>query len=79
MIFEVIFVKNIQKNNRKSTDAQIKAKLKYANSRWRPAVYLDADKRELIEKWLTSKGYRTFNEYVCALIDKDMGIEKQEK
>lgn len=63
-----------QKKDRKSTDAQIRAKMKYANSRWRPGIYIDADKRESIERWFTGKGYKSFNEYVIALIDKDMNI-----
>lgn len=44
----------------------------YKNKKWRPSIFIDADKRELIERWLTDKGYKSFNEYVCALIDKDM-------
>ena len=37
-------------------------------------MFINADKRESIERWFTAKGYRSFNEYVCALIDRDMGI-----
>lgn len=64
---------NAQNKEKKSTDAQIRAKKKYANSKYRPNVFLDADKRESIESWFTGKGYKSFNEYVCALIDEDMG------
>lgn len=71
------FVETAQKKDRKSTDAQIRAKMKYANSRWRPGVYIDADKREPIERWFVNKGYKSFNEYVIALIDQDM--EKKDK
>lgn len=39
-------------------------------------TFIDADKRESIERWFTAKGYRSFNEYVCALIDADMGKYK---
>ena len=38
-------------------------------------MFIDADKRESIERWFTGKGYRNFNEYVIALIDEDMGSE----
>jgi hypothetical protein len=58
--------------NIKSTDAQLRAKKKYANSKYRPNVYIDMDKRESIEKHFSSKGYKSFNEYVCALVDEDM-------
>lgn len=35
-------------------------------------AYIDAAKRESIERWFIGKGYRSFNEYVIALIDEDM-------
>lgn len=44
----------------------------YKNRKWRPSIFIDADKRESIERWFTEKGYRSFNEYVIALIDEDM-------
>ena len=50
----------------------------YKNKKWRPGIFIDADKRESIERWFTGKGYKSFNEYVCALIDEDMGIVKIE-
>lgn len=45
----------------------------YKNKKWRPSIFIDADKRESIERWFIAKGYKSFNEYVCALIDEDMG------
>lgn len=47
----------------------------YKNKKWRPSIFIDADKRESIERWFTGKGYKSFNEYVCALIDEDMEKE----
>ena len=44
----------------------------YKNKKWRPSIFIDVDKREAIERWFMDKGYRSFNEYVCALIDEDM-------
>jgi hypothetical protein len=44
----------------------------YKNKKWRPNIFIDADKRESIERWFTGKGYKSFNEYVCALIDENM-------
>ena len=35
-------------------------------------MFINVDKRESIERWFTAKGYRSFNVYVCALIDEDM-------
>lgn len=71
MNFRGDFVENIQKE-KKETEAQKRASRKYKNSKYRPNVFIDADKRELIERWFTSKGYKSFNEYVIALIDEDM-------
>lgn len=74
MNFRGDFVKTAQEN-KKTSDAQLRASLKYANSKWRPNIFIDADKRELIERWFMDKGYKSFNEYVITLIDKDMGKE----
>ena len=76
MNFEVIFVENVQK---KTSEARLRASKKYSNSKWRPSVYIDKDKQESIEKWFTDKGYKSFNEYVCALIDKDMGVNGRDR
>lgn len=61
---------------KKETEAQKRASRKYKNSKYRPNVFIDADKRESIERWFTGKGYKSFNEYVCALIDEDMKKEE---
>lgn len=58
--------------NKKTSDAQIRATNKYHNSKWRPNVFLDMDKREVIENRISSLGLSSFNEYVKMLIDKDM-------
>lgn len=65
---------NVQEN--KVSEAQKKAVKKYANSKWRPNVFIDKDKQEAIEAWIAEHGYKSFNEYVCRLIDKDMGNDK---
>lgn len=39
-------------------------------------MFVDVNKRESIERWFTGKGYKSFNEYVIALIDEDMGKYK---
>lgn len=56
----------------KSTEAQLRAKKKYANSKYRPNVFIDKDKQEAIEKHLLKRGFKSFNEYIIALIEKDM-------
>lgn len=65
---------NVQEN--KVSDAQKKAVKKYANSKWRPNIFIDKDKQEAIEQWIAEHGYKSFNEYVCSLIEKDMNGEK---
>lgn len=62
---------------KKETEAQKRASRKYKNSKYRPNVFIDADKRESIERWFICKGYKSFNEYVCALIDEDMKKKKE--
>lgn len=68
-------MKNIQ-IEKKETEAQKRASRKYKNSKYRPNVFIDADKRESIEKWFAERGYKSFNEYVIALINEDMGKDK---
>lgn len=75
MNFRGDFVENEQ-IGKKETEAQKRASRKYKNSKYRPNVFIDADKRESIERWFTGKGYKSFNEYVCALIDEDMRINQ---
>ena len=75
MDFEVIFMDNAQK---KTSEARLRANKKYSNSKWRPNVYIDKDRQEAIEAWIAEHGYKSFNEYVCALIDRDMSTDKPE-
>jgi len=63
------FVKNTQK---KTSEARLRAAKKYSNSKWRPAIYIDKDMQSDIENRITKLGYRSFNEYVIALINQDM-------
>lgn len=51
---------------------KINTGIDYKNKKWRPSIFIDADKRESIERWFAGKGYKSFNEYVIALIDEDM-------
>ena len=60
-----------KKQEYKYTDARIKANRKYANSKWRPNVFIDTDKRKVIEKWLNEHGYKSLNEYVTDCLKRD--------
>ena len=66
----------IAQEKKKTSEAHIRATNKYANSKWRPNIFIEADKREVIEKHFTSKGFKSFNEYVIDLIAHDMSNEK---
>ena len=48
----------------------------YKNGKYRPNVFFDKSMQAEIEKHFKGKGYRTFNEYINALVDADMSKEK---
>ena len=56
---------------KKSTEAQIRATKKYANSKYRPNVYMDKQKEPIVKERIAVLGYASFNEYVEALIQYD--------
>ena len=60
------------KGNKKTSEAHNRASLKYANSKYRPNVFINKERQTDIEKHFKSKGYKTFNEYIIALINEDM-------
>ena len=66
----------IAQEKKKTSEAHIRATNKYANSKWRPNIFIDAGKREDIEKHFKNKGFKSFNEYVIYLIYHDMSNEK---
>lgn len=70
-------METIQKT-RKTSDAQLRASLNYANSKWRPNIFLNKAKKEDIEKHYREIGLNSFNEYVMYLIEKDAGISVDE-
>lgn len=73
MNFLEYFVKIAQKKGCIMEDKKkVSTGIDYKNKKWRPSIFIDADKRGSIERWFTEKGYRSFNEYVCVLIDADM-------
>lgn len=46
--------------------------INYKNKKYRPSVFIDKERQEQIEKHFKSKGFKSFNEYIIALIDEDM-------
>ena len=60
----------------RETEAQKKATRNYIAKQYRPSVYIDKERQEDIEKHFRGKGYKSFNEYVIALVDADMSKEK---
>lgn len=48
-----------------------KSGIEYKNSKWKPNIFIDADKREIIEIWLNKNGYKSINEYLLYCLVKD--------
>ena len=48
----------------------------YKNGKYRPSVFFDKSIQIEIEKHFREKGYKTFNEYINALVIADMSKEK---
>ena len=48
----------------------------YKNGKYRPSVFFDKSMQAEIEKHFREEGYKTFNEYVNALVFNDMSKGK---
>ena len=48
----------------------------YKNGKYRPNVFFDKSMQAEIEKHFREEGYKTFNEYINALVIADMSKEK---
>ena len=48
----------------------------YKNGKYRPNVFFDKSMQIKIENHFRNKGYKTFNEYINALVNDDMSKEK---
>ena len=55
---------------------KINTGIDYKNGKYRPSVFFDKSMQAEIEKHFNGKGYKTFNEYINALVDADMSKEK---
>ena len=58
-------------------EKKINTGIKYKNKKYHPSVFIDRERQADIEKHFKSKGYKSFNEYVIALIDDDMKYEQE--
>ena len=50
--------------------------IRYKNGKYRPSVFFDKSMQAEIEKHFREEGYKTFNEYINALVSVDMSKEK---
>ena len=48
----------------------------YKNGKYRPSVFFDKSMQAEIEKHFRNKGYKSFNEYINALVNADISKEK---
>ena len=48
----------------------------YKNGKYRPSVFFDKSMQIDIERHFKEKGYKTFNEYINALVSDDMNKGK---
>lgn len=48
----------------------------YKNGKYRPSVFFEKSMQNDIERHFKNKGYKSFNEYVNALVNDDMSKEK---
>ena len=57
---------------KKITKAREETTKRYVAKQWRPSVYIDKTLQNEIEQHFMQKGFKSFNEYVKALIEADM-------
>ena len=57
-------------------EKKVNTGIDYKNRKYRPSVFIDKERQEDIENHFRNKGYKSFNEYVIALVDADMNDEK---
>lgn len=66
------FVQFVQIGDIMEEKKKVNSGIDYKNKKYRPGVFIDKDRQEQIEKHFRNKGFKSFNEYVIALIDDDM-------
>ena len=60
----------------KEEKKKINTGIGYKNGKYRPSVFFGKSIQIEIEKHVREKGYKTFNEYINALVIADMSKEK---
>ena len=53
-------------------EKKVNTGIDYKNKKYRPSIFIDKNRQSDIEQHFRNKGYKTFNEYIIALIDNDM-------
>ena len=53
-------------------EKKVNTGINYKNKKYRPSVFIDKEYQTDIEDHFKSKGYKSFNEYIIALINEDM-------
>ena len=57
---------------KKVSKAREETTKRYVAKQWRPSVYIDKSLQDKIEQHFAQKGFKSFNEYVKALINEDI-------
>ena len=55
-------------------EKKVNTGIDYKNRKYRPSVFINKEYQSDIEKHFKNKGYKSFNEYVMALVFADMGL-----
>ena len=58
-------------------EKKVNTGINYKNKKYRPSVFIDKERQADIEKHFKSKGFKSFNEYIIALINDDMRTDKK--
>lgn len=57
------------------TEKKFSTGIEYKNSKYRPNVLISKEKEELIKNHYQEKGFKSFNEWVNWLIDREIGTD----
>lgn len=57
-------------------EKKVNTGIEYKNRKYRPSVFIDKERQKDIEKHFKNKGYKSFNEYVIALVNADINKDK---
>ena len=60
----------------KEEKKKVNTGIDYKNRKYRPSIFFDKSMQIDIERHFKEKGYKTFNEYINALVSSDMSKDK---